>query len=72
MARVLYETLRDLGLTDKGVCLGLHRAVRSMRNTEVQVEGDALRKGTLKLKSTGHQKKKNLGGYWIPYVHFGV
>lgn len=39
VARVLYETLRDFGLTDKAVCLGLHKAVRALRDREVEVEG---------------------------------
>ncbi|KAK0729584.1 CHAT domain-containing protein [Lasiosphaeris hirsuta] len=31
VARVLYETLRDEGMTDAAVCRGLHRAVRVLR-----------------------------------------
>ncbi|KAJ5740123.1 hypothetical protein N7533_012907 [Penicillium manginii] len=31
VARVLYETLRDEGMTDVAVCRGLHRALRELR-----------------------------------------
>ncbi len=39
VARVLYETLRDEGMTDAAVCKGLHRAVRELRYREVPRTG---------------------------------
>jgi len=38
VARVLYETLRDEGMTDVAVCRGLHRAVRALRYGGVKEE----------------------------------
>ncbi|KAK4068324.1 hypothetical protein Purlil1_13827 [Purpureocillium lilacinum] len=35
VARVLYETMRDEGMTDAAVCRGLHRAVRALRNGDM-------------------------------------
>jgi hypothetical protein len=32
MARITYEGMRDGGMTDESVCLGLHRASRELRN----------------------------------------
>jgi len=32
IAKVLYETLRDEGMTDVAVCRGLHRAIRALRH----------------------------------------
>ncbi|KAI3322281.1 CHAT domain-containing protein [Xylariaceae sp. AK1471] len=36
MARVTYEGIRDGGMTDYSVCLGLHNASRELRNTWLQ------------------------------------
>lgn len=36
VARVLYETIRDEGMTDKAICRGLHRAVRALRDGYVE------------------------------------
>ncbi|KAL8310419.1 hypothetical protein RB597_010314 [Gaeumannomyces tritici] len=40
VARVLYETLRDEGMTDAAVCRGLHHAVRALRDGRVEKEGE--------------------------------
>ncbi|KAI0409253.1 CHAT domain-containing protein [Xylaria palmicola] len=40
VARVVYETLRDVGLTDHAVCLGLHHAVRALRDGDVTREDE--------------------------------
>ncbi|KAI3326476.1 CHAT domain-containing protein [Xylariaceae sp. AK1471] len=68
VARVLYETLRDEGMTDAAVCRGLHRAVRALRDGGIGVEGT--RDGTLINGTTEARGATN--AYWIPYVHFGV
>ncbi|KAK2593841.1 hypothetical protein QQS21_008456 [Conoideocrella luteorostrata] len=36
IARITYETMRDMGMTDKSVCLGLHFAVRRLRDSWVK------------------------------------
>ena len=68
VARVLYETLRDEGMTDVAVCRGLHRAVRALRDGGIKAEGT--RDATLIGVITEAQGATN--PYWIPYVHFGV
>ncbi|KAJ3573299.1 hypothetical protein NPX13_g4752 [Xylaria arbuscula] len=68
VARVLYETLRDEGMTDVAVCRGLHRAVRALRDGGIKAEGT--RDGILISGATEAQGATN--AYWIPYVHFGV
>ncbi|KJZ70857.1 hypothetical protein HIM_09771 [Hirsutella minnesotensis 3608] len=40
VARMLYETLRDEGLTDVAVCRGLHRALRALRDEGIKKEGE--------------------------------
>jgi hypothetical protein len=35
VARVLYETMRDEGMTDVAVCRGLHHAVRAARDGQI-------------------------------------
>lgn len=37
IAKVFYETLRDEGITDRSVCLGLHLAVRALRDIEMEL-----------------------------------
>ncbi|KAI1291225.1 CHAT domain-containing protein [Xylaria venustula] len=68
VARVLYETLRDEGMTDIAVCQGLHRAVRALRDGGIAADGT--RDGTLISGTTEARCATN--AYWIPYVRFGV
>jgi tetratricopeptide (TPR) repeat protein len=35
VARVLYETIKDEGMSDSAVCLGLHRAIRELRDKDL-------------------------------------
>ncbi|VBB73370.1 Putative protein of unknown function [Podospora comata] len=83
VARVLYETLRDEGMTDAAVCRGLHRAVRALRDGGIKDEkekdeetkdenakNEEERDAKLELSGLRVQKMANV--YWIPYVHFGV
>ncbi|KAH8796745.1 CHAT domain-containing protein [Hyaloscypha finlandica] len=69
VARVLYETMRDEGMTDVAVCRGLHRAIRALRDGRIEKEGGA-RKGFY--ANPGAPEKGLVNNYWIPYVHFGV
>lgn len=74
IARVVYETLWDEGLTDQALCCGLHSAVKMLRDGEdilkrnaVSVDGrDA------KLVSLERQYGSLRDIYWIPYIHYGV
>lgn len=36
VARIFYETLRDEGISDNAVCLGLHRATMTLRNRTIR------------------------------------
>ncbi|RYP29513.1 hypothetical protein DL767_006703 [Monosporascus sp. MG133] len=69
MARVLYETLRDEGMTDAAVCRGLHRAARALRDGRIEREGEGR---DAKLLGAGTQAGGLTNPYWIPYVHFGT
>ncbi|KAI1085982.1 CHAT domain-containing protein [Rostrohypoxylon terebratum] len=68
-ARVLYETLRQEGMTDVAVCRGVHRAVRALRDGEIKKDGEAR---DAKLVCSGTQVQGLPNFYWVPYVHFGV
>jgi hypothetical protein len=65
MARVLYETLVDEGMTDVAVYRGLHRAVRELRGGHIKTRQDARKAFHLDL---GAPEKGLLNSYWIPYV----
>ena len=39
VARIVYETLRDEGMTDVAVARGLHRATRALRDESVMMAG---------------------------------
>jgi methyl coenzyme M reductase subunit C-like uncharacterized protein (methanogenesis marker protein 7) len=69
VARVLYETIRDEGMTDVAVCRGLHRAVRALRDG--QMEGGPEGRDATFL-GFGTQARGLTNHYWVPYVHFGV
>jgi hypothetical protein len=69
VARVLYETMRDEGMTDVAVCRGLHRAVRALRDGQME-GGPEGRNATL--LGPGTQAKGLTNHYWVSYVHFGV
>lgn len=42
IAKVFYETLRDEGITDRSVCLGLHLAIRALRDIEMTLSHDEM------------------------------
>ncbi|KAK4176442.1 CHAT domain-containing protein [Triangularia setosa] len=85
VARIVYEGLRDGGMSDESVCAGLHRALRELRRRWVMVGKDTVvreedddgdddrREAKLKLKSGGVGAGAEAGEvlYWVPYVHFG-
>ncbi|KAK6524190.1 hypothetical protein TWF694_005850 [Orbilia ellipsospora] len=67
VARILYKTIQDEGLTDLAVCRGLHRAMRALRDERIEedTEGQARNAKVLKIGDLENY-------HWIPYVHFGV
>ncbi|KAI2616349.1 CHAT domain-containing protein, partial [Hypoxylon sp. NC1633] len=76
VARVLYETLRDEGMTDYAVCLGLHRAVKKLRDREVDKGSERAGRPAILLMDSETEQNEKVGGmmnyYWVPFVHFGV
>jgi tetratricopeptide (TPR) repeat protein len=69
VARVVYETIRDEGMTDKAVCWGLHLAVKALRDREVSMLR-ATRDG--EVVHTNSETAVHIPLHWVPYVHFGV
>ncbi|KAH7000694.1 CHAT domain-containing protein [Ilyonectria destructans] len=75
MAKMTYQGMRDGGMTDESVCLGLHIAARKLRDNWV----DAFRESTdtrlprdaILVEEGGGKGDGGLLG-WVPYVHFGV
>ncbi|RDA91099.1 hypothetical protein CP533_6693 [Ophiocordyceps camponoti-saundersi (nom. inval.)] len=71
VARVLYETLRDNGMTDEAVCKGLHTATRELRDRGVRNRWGG-RDATLIGSEKAPQQVTLLDMHWIPYVHYGA
>lgn len=79
VARVLYKTMQDEGMTDVAVCRGLHRAVRALRDGRIEMEWQEMN-ATLPRRASGAAKIRDIVNcdedaksfYWVPYVHFGV
>ncbi|RBR14477.1 uncharacterized protein FIESC28_07713 [Fusarium coffeatum] len=70
VATVLYQTLCDEGMTDEAVSLGLHRAVRKLRD-DCFLEGrnrDIVLVGEDEEQTPG----SSVNTFWIPYIHFGA
>jgi CHAT domain-containing protein len=74
VAKVVYETIRDEGMTDIAICRGLHRAVKALRDGHIDVIRKArdaeLSDDELCDKSYGTTIESPLS--WAPYIHFGV
>jgi CHAT domain-containing protein len=74
VARVVYETIRDEGMTDMAVCRGLHRAVKGLRDRRVKWTREA-RDAELsdeELCDEDCESPLQSPLYWAPYIHFGV
>jgi hypothetical protein len=69
VARVVYETIRDEGLTDKAVCRVLHVGIKTLRDRDVSMLR-ATRDG--EVVYTNDMTAAHIPFYWVPYVHFGV
>jgi CHAT domain-containing protein len=88
VASITYEGMRDGRMTDESVCLGLHNAIRKLRNDWVFAKGS--RRGLNNQSGArdagyGDQRDDRLprdgviceddeeGSLsWVPYIHFGV
>jgi len=76
VARAVYETIRDEGMTDAAIYRGFHRAVRELRSGQAEEgSGRGGRDATL-VSSTPTGSLKSAATepnhHWVPYVHFGV
>ncbi|KAH7165232.1 CHAT domain-containing protein [Dactylonectria macrodidyma] len=79
VAREVYKTMQDEGMTDVAVCRGLHRAVRALRDSRIEMESQEMN-ATLPRRASGSTKVRDVvyceedakSFDWVPYVHFGV
>lgn len=69
VARILYKTLQEEGMTDKAVSLGLHRAIRALRDGKTE-ENTEERDATLARRKPEAQRVVDF--LWVPYIHFGI
>lgn len=69
VARILYKTLQEEGMTDEAVSRGLHRAIRALRDGTT---GEDTQERTAKLARLKPEAKRVVNFLWVPYVHFGV
>lgn len=69
VAQILYETLRDKGMTDAAVCHGLHLAIRALRDADVEM-GLNGRDGKI-VWDDDTTATADVSLYWVPYIHFG-
>ncbi|KAF2185509.1 hypothetical protein K469DRAFT_665117 [Zopfia rhizophila CBS 207.26] len=77
VARVVYETIRDEGMTDMAVCRGLHRAVKALRDVAIGSTREARDAGDLELSdeelcNDSCETTLQSPLCWAPYIHFGV
>lgn len=69
VAKVLYETLQDKGMTAAAVSLGLHKALRSLRQSEMD---DMNVRDAELVNLDDDLTVSDLDFLWVPYVHFGI
>ncbi|KAF2823976.1 hypothetical protein CC86DRAFT_457554 [Ophiobolus disseminans] len=76
VARITYQCLLDENLTDESVCLGLHNAIRKLRDEWLfakAAERGRTRDHRLPRDALVCEEDDNEGSLsWVPYVHFGV
>ncbi|KAL6798176.1 CHAT domain-containing protein [Trichoderma sp. SZMC 28012] len=70
VARILYKTLQEEGMTDLAVSRGLHRAIRALRDGNA--DDGLTRDAKLKLVRPRPASQGMTDFFWVPYVHFGV
>ncbi|KAB8267922.1 hypothetical protein BDV30DRAFT_231161 [Aspergillus minisclerotigenes] len=66
---VLYETILDEGMTDSAVPRGLHRALRALRDVELQT---AHSQRDVVLLDEEDEEQEVTNYHWVPYIHFGI
>jgi len=67
VAKILYKTLRDEGMTDMALCRGLHQAIRELRDGDSEMGGEGR-----DAKLLGGKKEQEKPLHWVPYTHFGA
>lgn len=77
IAKVVYETLRDDGMTDAAVCRGLHQALLQMRGALLdrqpsKREGREEGERDVELVSSEGQRQGTRSWLWVPYIHYGA
>ncbi|RDA94087.1 hypothetical protein CP533_5334, partial [Ophiocordyceps camponoti-saundersi (nom. inval.)] len=68
VARVLYRTLRDEGMTDVAVCRGLHFAVRELRDEEMKKGEEARKRAEARdvtLVGSKTEMQSAMNPYWV-------
>ncbi|KAJ4013303.1 hypothetical protein NW752_007599 [Fusarium irregulare] len=70
VATVLYQTLCDKGMADEAVSIGLHRAVRKLRDESFR--GGGKRDIVLVGEDEEARPGPRVNTFWIPYIHFGA
>lgn len=73
-ATVVYETIRDEGMTDMAVCRGLHRAVGGLRDGQMESRREARDVEFSDEEDCSDVSENTLQSplYWAPYIQFGV
>lgn len=69
VAREIYGALRENGLSDEAVSMGLHSCLRSLRDQWVAGQDGPGSSGRRPIFEEEADQPKP---FWIPYVHFGV
>lgn len=72
VARVLYKTIRDEGMTDMAIIRGLHQAVRALRDEEIEAVRDRRDVTVLDDLDDEVRKPDSKNYYWVPYIHPGI
>lgn len=68
VAKILYQTLQEEGMTDIAVSRGLHRAVRALRSGD----DEDMQARDAKLACPRPTNQGVTDFFWVPYIHFGV
>jgi tetratricopeptide (TPR) repeat protein len=73
VSRVIYEEIRNEGMTDESVCRGLHKAARELRRQWLTDSFMASRDSRLPRDVVLCDDEDDIQSLpWVPYVHFGV
>ncbi|PQE14984.1 TPR domain-containing protein [Rutstroemia sp. NJR-2017a BBW] len=80
VARILYETIKNEGMTDRAVYKGLHRAIIALRDKDIAIteteESDIADGGSIPRQSSWDVSgsSSHIGGplRWAAYIHAGL